>query len=238
MKSCKECNKKISNQSKSGLCLSCVKLKKYLSKDTIQKKSKAQKNKKMSQNTKEKISKKLKNRNPWNKGLTSEIDSRVKSGYENGMYGKHRSKELKEHLSNVRSEAIANGSFNLNTVSRGKKGWYFSLKNNEKFYYDSLLELYMMHILDDDKEILKWTKRHGIKIPYQYKGEKRNFVPDFLIETKKEIILKELKGISNKKEKLKKESMQKYCKKNNLVFSWVMQKDIENSYRKFIKELK
>jgi len=63
-------------------------------------------------------------------------------------------------------------------------------------YYDSSWELEFMKELEKNPEIEKWTKNHGIIIPYwDPDGKLRGFKPDFLIEKKdgsKEIV--EIKG--------------------------------------------
>lgn len=50
-------------------------------------------------------------------------------------------------------------------------------------HYDSNLERMMMRRLDDDVEVAKWQKRHGISIPWiDPSGRKCNYRPDFLVE--------------------------------------------------------
>lgn len=50
-------------------------------------------------------------------------------------------------------------------------------------YYDSTWELEQMKDLEKDATIKKWTKNHGIIIPYgDEDGKLRGFKPDFLIE--------------------------------------------------------
>ena len=38
--------------------------------------------------------------------------------------------------------------------------------------------------LDKDDDVISWTKRHGISIPYEYNDIMHNYIPDFLIEYK------------------------------------------------------
>src|SRR3989344_8698461 len=63
-------------------------------------------------------------------------------------------------------------------------------------YYDSTWELELMENLEKDSLVKKWTKNHGIIIPYwDEDGKLRGFKPDFLIERDdgtKELI--EIKG--------------------------------------------
>jgi hypothetical protein len=48
--------------------------------------------------------------------------------------------------------------------------------------YDSALEREYMVELERDAAVVKWTKKHGIKIPYTFLGVRRHYLPDFLVE--------------------------------------------------------
>lgn len=50
--------------------------------------------------------------------------------------------------------------------------------------YDSALERDYMVELERDAAVVRWTKRHGIKIRYWLLGIPRNYLPDFLVEYK------------------------------------------------------
>lgn len=149
------------------------------------------------------------------------------AGENNPFYGHTHTEETKHHLSEIHCQLIADGKLNTVENMRGRKGWYYSNKNKTKFYYDSLLERYRMEQLDDDKEIINWTKRHGIKIEYNKGGKKRFYVPDFLIEnadgTK---ILEEVKGYDIYAEQ-KQSALIKYCKKHNIKYNWLNQQDLK-----------
>jgi hypothetical protein len=190
----------------------------------------------------------------WNKGLTKETDKRVNnislglkksnkfqkimrseehknkmsfisSGINNGFYGKKHTKESKEKMSNTRAIKIANGSI---IIKKGCiKGWYFSDKMDEDFYYDSFWELLRMKILDLDKNVVSWTKRHGIRIPYKINDIIKNYVPDFLITYKDKTILEEVKGSSEEIRNIKFKALRKYCKKNNINHSIIEFEDLE-----------
>lgn len=47
--------------------------------------------------------------------------------------------------------------------------------------FDSILERNYMLELEHVAGVKKWTKRHGIKIPYSFLGIHRNYLPDFLV---------------------------------------------------------
>ena len=88
-------------------------------------------------------------------------------------------------------------------------------------YYDSTWELELMEDLEKDKEVKKWTKNHGIIIPYwDEDGKLRGFKPDFLVEKEngtKEIV--EIKGkhlLPTFKRKM--DSAQEWCKARKIGF--------------------
>lgn len=67
-----------------------------------------------------------------------------------------------------------------------KKGKLTNLKKSPfgEEDYDSALEREYMVELERDAAVVKWTKRHGIKIPYTLLGFRRHYLPDFLVEYK------------------------------------------------------
>jgi len=100
-----------------------------------------------------------------------------------------------------------------------KKGTLINLKKNPygKEDYDSALECEYMVELERDAAVVRWTKKHGIKIPYKFLGLTRYYIPDFLVEYKdghKEI--HETKGLPLLlwvSTKLKGEAAEEYFKK-------------------------
>ena len=63
------------------------------------------------------------------------------------------------------------------------RGTLSGLKKNPEgtAAYDSLLERDYMIELEQDPTVKSWTKKHGIKIPYNFLGLfVRNYLPDFL----------------------------------------------------------
>jgi len=88
-------------------------------------------------------------------------------------------------------------------------------------YYDSKWELEQMEKLEKDDVVKKWTKNHGIIIPYWDENTKlRGFKPDFLIEKEDEIIeIIEIKGrhlLPQFKKKM--EAAHKWCKARKIIF--------------------
>ncbi|MGC8666552.1 MAG: TnsA endonuclease N-terminal domain-containing protein [Chthonomonadales bacterium] len=65
-----------------------------------------------------------------------------------------------------------------------KKGKLTNLKKSPfgEEEYDSALEREYMVELERDAAVVKWTKKHGIKIPYTFLGFRRHYLPDFLVE--------------------------------------------------------
>ncbi len=88
-------------------------------------------------------------------------------------------------------------------------------------YYDSSWELELMSDLEKDNSVKKWTKNHGIIIPYwDEDGKLRGFKPDFLIE--KDDCSKELIEIKGKHLlptfKRKMDAAQEWCKVRKMGF--------------------
>jgi hypothetical protein len=144
-------------------------------------------------------------------------------------------------MSEIKSKSISTGEFNITSNNRGYKCWYTSLKTNETFYADSSLEHVRMIQLDKDRDIIKWSKRHHIKVPYTYEGVTRHCIPDFLIHYKSgDAVLEEVKGWVTDIELVKKEAIKQWCDRKGYVFRFVTQKDlnIRGEYRKLLKERK
>jgi hypothetical protein len=91
--------------------------------------------------------------------------------------------------------------------------------------YDSDLEKYYMVELEGMPGIKSWTKRHNIRIPYQFLFIKKHYIPDFLVEFNdgsKEI--HETKGlpfIFLLSTKLKKQFAEDYCKKRGWQYKFI-----------------
>src|SRR3989344_9637763 len=101
----------------------------------------------------------------------------------------------------------------------GKKGTLTQLKKTPdgKENYDSALEREYMVELERDPAVVRWTKKHGLKISYKFLGFPHHYIPDFLVEYKdghKEI--HETKGLPLLlwfSTKLKQETAEEYFKK-------------------------
>ncbi|MBU4321321.1 MAG: TnsA endonuclease N-terminal domain-containing protein [Thermodesulfovibrionales bacterium] len=89
--------------------------------------------------------------------------------------------------------------------------------------YDYGWELEHMRFLEKDKMVSKWTKNHGIEIPYVTEsGNIRKYRPDFLIQRidgTKEI--HEVKGrhlLENPDTLRKREAAENWCKRRGMQF--------------------
>lgn len=102
-----------------------------------------------------------------------------------------------------------------------KKGKLTNLKKSpyKSEKYDSVLEREYMVELERDPAVKKWTKKHDIKIPYNFLFITRHYYPDFLVEYQddhKEI--HETKGLPLLfwlSTKLKRQSAEDYCHQHN-----------------------
>jgi len=84
-------------------------------------------------------------------------------------------------------------------------------------YYDSSWELEYMKELEKNDDIVKWTKNHGIRIPYfDEDGKYRTYAPDFLVQrTDGTVELHEMKGghlLQNPITKRKMDAAREWCK--------------------------
>jgi hypothetical protein len=95
----------------------------------------------------------------------------------------------------------------------GWSGWY------KGWYFRSLLELsYMINVIEKNK--IKWEsgEQSRFKIQYEYKGVKKNYFPDFILEGKYMIECKPKKLWNTDLIKTKKKWAEEFCKKNNLIY--------------------
>ena len=91
-------------------------------------------------------------------------------------------------------------------------------------YYGSDPERQYMDFLEKSDEITKWTKNHGIRIPYFNLDDKlAHYTPDFLVEHEngdQEIV--EIKGghlINNPITRRKSQAAMEWCKKRGIKYT-------------------
>lgn len=128
----------------------------------------------------------------------------------------------KQKMSETRSQLMAEGL--LNTKTKGKTGYYISKKTKQKEYFQSTYELYRMIQLDQDVDVIHWTKKHGIAISFISEKKTKKYIPDFYIIKTGCKILEEVKSPwTDKNEIYKQEKHQAavtYCTEQGLKFEW------------------
>lgn len=157
----------------------------------------------------------------WKKGdrLRKHNLARERFKLINGYYPTH-SPSAREKISeaNIKRMLIDN---HLTTFKNCKRGYYFNIKCNMNEYYHSGWEEERMKELDNDKNVIAWTKKHKYILKYKHNGIIKSYLPDFFIEyfdgTK---AIEEIKGYIKDIEvfKLKKESGMAFCLKNDLIY--------------------
>ena len=135
-----------------------------------------------------------------------------------------------------RANLIASGKINPKR-NFYKQGWYIRKNGNKEWFGSSYEEVRMKQL---DSMGIEWTKNHHIRIPYtDGDGNKRNYVPDFLVENKyvEEVKPKSVIGTNFNNCKLKIPYAEKYCKSHNLIYRIITEVDmnIDNSKRRTSK---
>lgn len=108
-----------------------------------------------------------------------------------------------------------------------KKGRLTNLKKSPygEEEYESALEKEYMVELERDSAVKKWTKKHGIKIPYNFLFITRHYHPDFLVvyqDDHKEI--HETKGLPLllwASTKLKRQSAEDFCSRQGWKYKLI-----------------
>ncbi len=106
-----------------------------------------------------------------------------------------------------------------------KHGYYENPKKSAYSieYYDSSWEYDYMKELEDDDTVEKWTKNHGIRIPYWNDDKKyKYYKPDFLVEKIGGAIeLVEMKGrhmLKTSNTQIKMEYAKKWCEARGIQY--------------------
>lgn len=108
-----------------------------------------------------------------------------------------------------------------------KKGTLTNLKKSPygEEAYDSSLERQYMVELEKDPAVKSWTKKHGVKILYNFLGWTRHYLPDFLVEYRSgEKELHETKGLPLLlwlSTKLKRKSAEEFCKEQGWEYKLI-----------------
>ena len=118
----------------------------------------------------------------------------------------------------------------LTTYKNCKRGYYLNKKNGGEEYFHSSWEENLMKMLDDDINVVNWTKKHSIIIKYKHDGIQKSYLPDFLIEYNDgRKIIEEVKGYIDNVEvfKLKKKACEEYCLNNGITYKINFMKNYE-----------
>jgi len=127
-------------------------------------------------------------------------------------------KELKERASKMFSQK---GSY-------GRRGHYYSSKNDSVIAYDSIYELRAMEKLENDSNVLVYD-RCKARIPYELDTSTHNYFPDFVVNTTESVTILEIKPekfVNSTKNLLKFDAARDYCALNNIQFEVWTEKDL------------
>lgn len=133
------------------------------------------------------------------------------------------SDEHRQNLSNAKIRFLEAGGFH------GKQSYYTSSKTGEINYAHSNFELEIMKQLDENPNVVNWTKNHHIRIPYEFNGQ-HMYLPDFKIEICSGLtILLEAKGYEFEPEKCvaKANAAKLFCDEKDWVYEIVHQNDMK-----------
>lgn len=114
------------------------------------------------------------------------------------------------------------------------RGFKKSPRAQEGEWYDSGWELQYMQELELDPIVKRWTRHHGLRIPYRkWWGGQGYFEPDFLVEIEggeKEI--REVKGthlLTDLNTRRKFQAGEAFCRQRNIVFKVVTKTQVDPS---------
>lgn len=133
---------------------------------------------------------------------------------ENGYYPCQSPQSVEKRINSQMLRFLNNDPWWTNS----KRGYYFSTKTKREEYYQSSYEKNKMIELDNDDDVLDWTKKHYIIIKYR---TTYNYFPDFLIILKNgKKILEEIKGYIDDDQRFidKSTAALEYCQKNNIEY--------------------
>ena len=154
-------------------------------------------------------------------------ENRIKTSIGAKAYWKSLTKKERKSFIEKRIDSytknLSEGKYTINS-NRWKTGYYTSTITGKKEWYDSSLELSRMKHYDSLG--IKWTKKHGIRIPYiNSEGTNTYYVPDFYLEDLKTI--EETKGWMQQDVILKAKIAIDYCKTKGLQYNFFLGMNFE-----------
>jgi hypothetical protein len=129
-------------------------------------------------------------------------------------------KDFREKISEANVNRLDNNEINF-AYKNCVKGFLYNTKTNSDEFYHSSWEMNKMIELNENKNVIFWTKKHKIHIKYFYKKSNKIYLPDFYVEYKNGIKkIEEIKGYVEDEEQLKLKIIagKEYCKNNNLEY--------------------
>ena len=188
---------------------------------------------KLSEETKKKIGEASKGRIIPQYERTPEIREKISQGLKK-YYSTH---EVSEETRRKLSQAWADGKYKNSAMGRGIQGHFFSLKNNKKFIFRSLLELFYFLSLEEDITVQKYEVE-----PFSISFENHHYTPDILINDKIIVELKPSKHLqyTEENERFQKEIevATKYAKNNKKEFRLIYDIDINfrtSTFKTYLK---
>ncbi len=159
----------------------------------------------------------------------------------NNLHENHCSKNLSEadyilyceELSEKASKAYLDGTLKPYGHNH-KHGHYKSVKFNEEFYYQSSYELRFLEFCELNQEI-KILVKSPYRIKYKIENKNYNYIPDFLINNQFLIEIKPESMLDFDKNPYKFKAAKKFCKKENIKYLIITEKELDNLSEFFSK---
>lgn len=170
-------------------------------------------------------------KNPFRQLLLSNPEERIKASERSKAAWAAMTEEEREERNRKQSLAIANSDYhkNFSALKCHKKGHIQTKKGGKIFHRSSWEKTFALFL--DKCDIVISFRCEPFCIEYQ-DGEKRRYTrPDFLVETKNETWLIEIKPtalLTHRNNPQKIEAMEHYAKNHNMIFELVTEGHIEN----------
>lgn len=180
------------------------------------------------------------------------INTNSHAGRRNSSYGREFSEERKKHIGEksrgrvipqyertpeIRekiSSAWARGCYEHSPMGKGYSGYFFSIKNQNDFYFRSFLELAFLLKLEIEEKVQYYQVE-----PFKIKLENNHFyTPDILINNSTLIELKPSKHLNYEDKdrwELEQRGVKEFCKTHNYNYRVIYDTDIDFETSKFKK---
>lgn len=168
---------------------------------------------------------------PWNRGLTKETSKKLAVAIDKmskTKIDKYNSEEFHDILYKQRSDIMKNAWNRPECIEAMNNrntsfitGWFNSLKNNSKLFFQSSYELLAYIMLENDKDVIKYG-RCKFSIPYILGGEAHIYIPDIMVEyidiSKSILEIKPEVKLDDEMNIAKFIALEKYCIENLLSY--------------------